>query len=152
METPAERFWSRAYIAAWFDVRERFWFGNVDRRPKADAAEKLARYCAGYTLGGGEKMALEEAVRSLDWMPGRTFHVNRKLTQRTGTTMRAARFNRRLDACLSGKCHWPVRERVEWERAIRFRFRSVIRADGEGACEWLVELELARIPPEAQVP
>ena len=129
-----------------------FWFGNMDALPQADAAEKLARYVAGYALGGGGGRALEEAVRSLDWMPARTFHVNRKLTQRTGATMRAARFNRRVNACFSGKCHWPVRERIEWERAVHFRFRSVIRAHGEAACEWLIELELARIPPEAQVP
>lgn len=150
-ETPAERLWSRAYIRSWEEIRQRFWFGFVDRKPKVDTAQKLARYVAGYTLGGGGKLSLAEAAERCDWLPTRTFHINRRLTQKTGATMRAARFNRRVEACFQGKCHWPVRSMDEWERALRFRLRGIFR-EHPGVGARVLMFELAGIPEEARAP
>ena len=150
-ESASEQLWSRAYLAAMEREKGRYWFGHVDRRPRIAAGEKLAKYIAGYTLGGGEKASLAEAALLERGVSGRTFYVHRKLTMSTGVTMRRLRDVRRLWAVKTRQATWPVKTIAEWEKLLRVALRSIFREYGEAARVLLLD-ELDAIPAEARAP
>lgn len=151
VETPEERFWSRAYVNAWRELAPRFWFGFVDgweaisRKPLS--AQQLGMYTAGYAGGGKEKLYLSEAVKD-PRLPSRTFHVNRKLTSATKKTMRNARLNRRLFAAREGLCPWPKLGEAEMKAALSF----TIRGQSIEICEKVGRILYGELPAEARAP
>jgi hypothetical protein len=151
VETPEERFWSRAYAEAWRELAPQFWFGFVDGWDKISKkplqAQQLGRYCAGYAFAGKDKLPLEQAVQDKR-LPSRTFHVNRKLTSQTKITMRNARLNRRLDAAWKGLCPWPTLPADELRNALHYRARG----RSPDAREGFVQLLWDALPAEARGP
>jgi hypothetical protein len=106
MATPRERRCSQVYVEALTEFAPRHCFGYVDRghrrlRTGTDsgrelavveagkAARYLAKYIATLDLGSG-KITLSETVRHAD-VPGQITYVSRRLTIKTGVTMRSLR-------------------------------------------------------------
>ncbi len=153
VESPEERFWSRAYVNAWRELAPRFWFGFVDgwevisRKPLE--ARRLGMYTAGYAFGGdkGGKLPLHEAVKDMR-LPSRTFHVNRRLTLATKKTMRNARLNRRIYAARQALCPWPTLCEAEMKAALSFMIRGQSVEICTKVGKWLYD----ELPAEARAP
>jgi hypothetical protein len=96
MATPEERAASRAYVDCLRDLGERHAFGFVDRKLEVVPAQRAARYVAKYIAAvdsGSGKITLSETVTHRD-VPRHVTYVSRRLTMRTGVTMRSLRRKR----------------------------------------------------------
>jgi hypothetical protein len=93
METPVEQVWAFEYVAALRAVAGSKMFGYVDGKPlrSLQAAEKAASYLSKYLAKWNEDGSFEvtETVRTA----GRSLlnYVSRRLTARSGVTMRVLR-------------------------------------------------------------
>jgi hypothetical protein len=106
MATHLDRLCARYYVACLDELRHEFGFGFVDRGrrrrhrwsrqlevvPAQRAGRYLAKYIAGLKSDG--RLALTETVTHRD-VPGHVTYVSRRLTARTGCTMRSLREARR---------------------------------------------------------
>ena len=106
VSSPAELRWAEAYVTALAQLAPSKGFGYVDRwekiRTKIKPGVEAAAYLSGYFVKGkGRKATLTENVQDPD-LPRLLVFVGRKLTTRTGCTMRNLRVARRL---------WASRER-----------------------------------------
>jgi hypothetical protein len=104
MATAKERHAAYVYVQALDELRGRFGFGYVDRGryvrgqgrrlrlwEPLHAARYLAKYLA--PIDGAGKMGLTETVTQRD-VPAHVTYVSRRLTMKTGCTMRALRLQR----------------------------------------------------------
>lgn len=93
METPVERVWAFVYVAALHELGPSKGFGNVDRKPlhspqeAANAASYISKYLVKWNEGGSSE-ATETVVAA-----GRSLlnYVSRRLTTKSGVTMRVLR-------------------------------------------------------------
>ena len=116
--TPAERAWAEVYVTALRELAPRYGFGFVDGwhkignklRPGEQAAGYLSSY---FVRGKGRKSAITETVKADD-LPRLVVFVGRRLTARTGCTMRSLRNARRLWASRQGLSEPPSLTLDEW--------------------------------------
>jgi hypothetical protein len=96
LETPVERAWAHEYAYAMRELAPRYGFGFLDVKPlrQPERAENVARYLSKYLAKWQPDGQLEvtETVKSA----GRSMlnYVSRRLTAKSGCTMRALRDTR----------------------------------------------------------
>jgi hypothetical protein len=131
--TPIELQWSRLVVAYVARHSRRYGWGNVDRNPlrrtsantashAANAARYLARNAAGYLAANAQEAAL----------PGRTLrsYVSRRLTSKTGVTMRNLRRVRYLFVVLREGLPLPQWSEADLELVWRLLADGVVVTRG----------------------
>jgi hypothetical protein len=100
-ETPLQRRWAEAFVRYCRQNGARYGFGRVDfdaKRGWTAARESLGGYLSklgGYVSKLGGVRELWEDADKTGQLPARCFYVSRRLTSRTGLTMRASRLRSR---------------------------------------------------------
>jgi hypothetical protein len=93
LETAVERVWAFEYVAAMRRLAPRYGFGFVDADPlrRPEPAERVSRYLSKYLVKWSEDGSCDVTETVLS--AGRSYltYVSRKLTGRSGCTMRALR-------------------------------------------------------------
>jgi hypothetical protein len=118
VSTPAELKWAEVYVNALADLAPSKGFGYVDRwekiRKKIKPGIEAAAYLSSYFIGGrGPKASLTENCQDPD-LPRLLVFIGRRLSVKTGCTMRNLRAARRLWAAREGLTPWPSLTLEEW--------------------------------------
>lgn len=128
--TPIELEWSRRVVEYVRRNAGRYGWGNVDRNPLGDSAAKWGGESAARYLASNASSYLAQNVSEGHGLPGRRLrsYVSRRLTTRTGVTMRNLRRARYLYVCLRDGLPLP-----EWSDVDLERVWSVLVAANVGA-------------------
>src|SRR4051794_32523295 len=91
IKTPAARHAARAYQLRLAETATSYGFGFVDRKWSSAEGQRVAAYLSSYLITGtGRRAAVQEVVQSAQ-APARPVYMARRLTSRTGLTMRQLR-------------------------------------------------------------
>lgn len=107
--TRVEKEWSKLVVAYVHRNSHRYGWGQVDRNPLREGAKFAGEMTARY-LARNAASYLSENTRESHGLPGRSLrsYVSRRLTTRTGATMRNLRRVRYLYVCI--REGWPLPE------------------------------------------
>jgi hypothetical protein len=102
-ETHVERQWSRVVVDYVDRFAARYGWGNLDRNPLRESARVHGGAAAARYLARNAASYLAENTRGESMLPGRLLrsYVSRRLTSRTGSTMRNLRRVRYLYVCIT---------------------------------------------------
>jgi hypothetical protein len=109
LENSVERVWAYEYVTAMRELAPRYGFGFVDSKPlrRPERGERIAGYVSKYLAKSDEDGSCEVTETVL--AAGRSYlnYVSRKLTAKSGCTMRNLRIARIVWAWLSGLIEDP---------------------------------------------